>query len=126
MDIKFQIDGNWDATAKWLREAATHDFTPSMKEIGKKGVESLKEATPKDTGETSRGWYYEITGRGGNLQMDWLNRAHPELRVNMALLIDRGHGTGTGGYVPPRPYIKDSMKPVWSGAGDSLMRELNR
>lgn len=95
-----------------------------LKTIGAEGVNSLKTNTPKNTGKTASGWTYDIKGNKTKAEVIWKNVAHPELDVNLAKLIDMGHGTRTGGYVPPRPYIKKAMSGVLKTAGDKIAKEM--
>lgn len=92
--------------------------------MGSEGVKALSANTPRDTGATANGWDYKVETKGHVSELSWINKAHPELNVNMAVLIDTGHGTGTGGYVSPRPYINKSMDPILKNAGDRLLKEL--
>jgi hypothetical protein len=57
------------------------------------------------------------------VEIGWTNDAHPEASVNIAKLIELGHGTGTGGYVAPKPYIKKAMEPIWKST-DGVAKEL--
>lgn len=100
--------------------------TDAMHDIGKNGVQRLKDATPRDTGETAAGWDYMITTRWITSDIVWFNRAHPELNVNIAKLIELGHGTGSGGYVAPRPYMRGAMDDVFNGAMIKIAREMTK
>jgi len=126
MNIRFESKGNFEKVTAWLEKASRVDASNALKAIAIEGERALAANTPKDTGETASGWTSEITGRGATAEIVWKNRAHPELNVNLAKLIDQGHGTGTGGYVPPRPFIKRSMDKVWKNAGDTIVKELNK
>jgi hypothetical protein len=124
MKVSFQSKGDWAATRKWLKQAASNAPTQAIKEIANRGEQALKAGTPKATGETATGWYAEVKGRGPVTEIIWKNRAHPESKVSVALLIENGHGTRTGGYVPPRPYVKQAMESVWAIAGDTIAKEM--
>jgi hypothetical protein len=120
--IKFDSKGGFNNALKWMGNKVN---VPSsqIRQIADYGVSQLSQGTPKDTGETSEGWKYDIIKTPNGVEIDWKNVAHPEAEVNVAKLIELGHGTGTGGYVPPRPYIKQSMAPVW-GKLDKDVEEL--
>lgn len=123
MKISFSSKGGFDNTERWLNDIARNDMTSSLNHISNQGVQRLSAGTPVDTGETANGWKGDVTTKGDISEVVWTNTAHPGARVNIAKLIELGHGTGTGGYVPPRPYIKNSMKPVWSSV-DDFVKEL--
>jgi hypothetical protein len=110
--IRIESKGGFDNTLKWLEKTST--IKPeSIKQLAQYGTTSLGNATPEDTGETASGWEHEIIVNKNSLEIAWRNVAHPESEVNVATLIESGHGTRTGGYVQPRPYIKKAMDPVW-------------
>lgn len=120
MRIRFESKGNFNNAMSWLKQKSTQNPSRVLSPIAKQGTRSLAAGTPRDTGATASGWVEEITTKGDVTEIVWKNVAHPGTSVNIAKIIDLGHGTGTGGYVPPRPYIKQSMKPVWSSADRAL------
>lgn len=122
MRIKIESKGGFDNALKWLNR--TSNTKPqSIANLAQDGTTSLSMSTPKDTGETASGWVHEITTNRNSLEIAWKNVAHPESKVNVAKLIELGHGTRTGGYVQPRPYIRRAMGPVWKKLDNSI-REL--
>lgn len=124
MKVSFDSKGGFDNALKWLNEAPKRNPATVANDIANDGVRSLRANTPKDTGETSSGWFAEVKMTAKGMEIVWKNRAHPELSVNLAKLIELGHGTKNGGYVSPRPYIKQSMDSVLKTAGDKLAGEL--
>mgnify|MGYP007126045463 CR=1 FL=1 len=124
MRISFTSKGDFNATRDWLNKVSNSNPDNVLKTIAKEGEVSLASNTPRDTGETASGWKSKIERNSKGAEVVWYNDAHPELDVNLAKLIDLGHGTGTGGYVPPKPYIKKSMDGVFGSAGDKIAGEL--
>ncbi len=122
MKISIESKGDFNAITDWLKE----DRNPSViaNTIGSEGSRSLAAKTPKDTGETASSWKHKVTNKGDVTEVAWYNTAHPGAGVNVAKLIDIGHGTGTGGYIPPRPYIEEAMKPIWSNVDNKIVKEL--
>lgn len=78
---------------------------------GKLGVKRLREATPVDSGKTADGWYFERSVGKESCSISWWN-TNVNDGVPIALVIEYGHITGWGGYVPPYPYIGDALLPV--------------
>lgn len=120
----FESRGNFDNMSKWLDKVSNANANAALGQIALEGGRSLASATPKATGETASGWKAEVTAKGDISEVAWTNGAHSESTANVAVIIDQGHGTGTGGYVPPRPYIKGAMDSVWKTAGDKIAKEL--
>ena len=124
MKLSFESKGDFDGITKWLGSVIKRDPTVALNQIASEGKRSLASNTPRDTGETASGWESKVTKKGNTAEIAWTNNAHPEAEVNLAKLIELGHGTRTGGYVAPRPYVKRSMDPVFNTAGDKLAKEM--
>jgi hypothetical protein len=76
------------------------------------GVNALSAATPEDSGETANSWYYEIVRDGKYWSIIWGN-THIEQGRPIAVLLQYGHGTRTGGYVEGRDYINPALQPIF-------------
>lgn len=124
MKIAFESKGNFDKLSSWLDSVSKRDPSKVLNEIANSGTKSLTSNTPRDTGATALGWKAEVTTKGNVSEISWKNEAHPGTSANVAVLIDQGHGTRNGGYVPPRPYIKKAMDSVWNTAGDKIAKGL--
>ncbi len=124
MKITFESKGDFGNSLKWLKNVSSPKTSSTVDQIAKQGVMSLMANTPRETGETASGWKSEVKMTAKGLEIIWTNTAHPELSVNLAKLIELGHGTRNGGYVSPRPYIKQSMDSVFRTAGDKLAGEM--
>lgn len=85
---------------------------------GKLGVEALRAATPVDTGLTASSWSYEVHFTDGGAAIEFHN-SHINKHVNIALILQYGHGTGTGGWVEGRDYINPAVQPIF----DQLVEE---
>lgn len=97
-------------TAKWLESLAEKEWRPELEALGERGVTLLSAATPKDTGNTAGQWRYEIRRRSkGRWSLIFCND-HANDGANIAVLLQYGHGTGTGGYVAGVDYINPAMR----------------
>lgn len=114
MKITFESKGEFENVNAWLKKAMSNNVDGELRRLADEGTKSLASRTPMNTGATASGWYSKVTIRNGVTEISWMNDAHPQESVNIAKLIELGHGTGTGGYVPPRPYIKGAMNPIWA------------
>ena len=124
MNVTFESKGDFENLKAWLDGVSKNTPDAALRQIAKDGERSLASNTPRDTGKTASGWGSSIESKKGTSEISWTNNAHPGLNVNLAKLIDQGHGTGTGGYVPPKPYIQKSMDSVFNTAGDKIAKEL--
>lgn len=83
-----------------------------LSSYGAQGVAALAAATPKDQGVTAASWYYEIT-RGATGYSLVFRNSHVDRGAVVAILLQYGHGTGTGGYVEGRDYINPAIQPLF-------------
>lgn len=127
LKVSITTEGGFDKTESWLESLTRKVKSGSVLDgIDAMGVKALSSATPVgDTGETAAGWQAKKNNVGSGVEIAFYNNAHPEESVNIAKIIHFGHGTGTGGYVPPRPYINDAMAPVWAELDRRIDKELS-
>lgn len=125
MMITIKSKGSWKKTTKFLTQAQVLNLIPVLQKQAVIGVEALRGATPVDTGLTSMSWSYVIEVGPFGFELSWIN--HNENRgANVALLLQYGHGTGTGGYVQGRDYINPTMKPIFDNIADEIWKEVTR
>lgn len=121
--IEFSMKGSFNKTFAFLkrnRKLNVKDF----EKFGQMGVEALREATPKDSGLTADSWYYEITNDGGSLAIQWLNSNVVDGWCNIAIILQYGHGTGTGGYVEGIDYINPALRPIFDKIAKHAWKEV--
>lgn len=123
MKIKVSTKGNFEKTEGLLEKIRDRDPITTLNRLGQLGVELLSAATPKDTGLTASSWHYEIEKTGKGYDIHWLNSNVVE-RFSIALLIQYGHGTGTGGYVPGIDYINPVMDVLFKNAKIDIRKEV--
>ena len=121
--IKFKYKGDFSHTEAFFTKAHTANIRAILEKYGRLGVAMLTANTPVDTGETASSWEYEIehTKRGWSIY--WCN-THVEKHVNIALILQYGHATGTGGYVEGIDYINPALEPVFDKMVDEILREV--
>jgi len=107
----------------FLENLRTQKIFSSLDRHGRLGVEALARSTPSETGETANAWEYQITRGRGSFTIEWSN-THVEEDVNVAVILQYGHGTGTGGYVRGRDYINPAMRPVFDQIAEDVWKEV--
>ena len=80
-------------------------------------------ATPIDSGSTASMWRYEIAYSDGSARINWVNDNVND-GVNIALILQLGHGTGTGGWVEGRDYINPAIQPVFDEMANKIWKEV--
>jgi hypothetical protein len=117
--------GSFDRTERYLRRLKTEQLYATLGRYGSLGVNALSNATPRDSGETAAGWYYSLKVRKGYYSIRWHNR-HVENGIPIAVLIQYGHGTGTGGYVQGRDFIMPAIRPIFDMIAAEAWKEVTR
>jgi hypothetical protein len=121
--ISASVSGSFSKTEKFFEFLKSDKIFSGLPAGGRQGVDALSRATPRETGLAASSWGYEIVKERGKHRIWWFN-TDIEGGVNVAVLIQYGHGTGTGGYVPPRDYINPAMRSVFDNLTDYVWREV--
>lgn len=116
--MNFSVSGDFNNLERYLKK----DRHITLDSLGKAIVEALRGATPSKYGKTANSWGYRInkTGRGEELE---IFNTNINKGVNIAIIIHYGHGTGTGGYVPPHPYIIETIDSAYKSAIDKVLKD---
>lgn len=123
--IKIKHSGNFRKAERFLKEMSKHDFLATLRKYGEKGVEALREATPKDTGKTAESWSYTIMQEDGVYSIYWKNSNRHD-GANVAILLQYGHATGWGRYVKGIDYINPALEPIFNHMADDLWKEVQQ
>lgn len=104
--------GDFANTKAWLNRLSKGDIYSDLDRYGRMGVDALARSTPVDSSLTANSWAYRVI-RGKRPGIEWYNTNRTSTGVPVAILIQYGHGTGTGGYVAGRDYINPAMRPIF-------------
>ena len=114
--------------------ARTNQFLKSMiqgvpmsgvEAAAQRGVNALQAATPSDTGLTAASWSFEIEKSSGSAIIWWVN-TNVVNGFHVAIGLQYGHGTGTGGWVAGYDYINPALRPIFDEIADSVWKEVQR
>ena len=121
--IRFIHRGHFEATMNFLGKAKRRTYLKILDKYGRKGVEALSLATPKDSGKTASSWNYEIQHSNGGATISWTN-SNINKGENIAILIQFGHGTRNGGYVKAIDYINPALRPIFEEIANAAWKEV--
>jgi hypothetical protein len=121
--ISFSLNGSTSKTQKFLQRMQKPDLFSGLDGLAQRGVSALEAATPKDSALTAASWSYEIETKGGKTTITWLNTNTVD-GVNIAIILQYGHGTGTGGYVSGRDYINPALKPIFDEIASDVWKKV--
>ena len=122
--ISVKVRGDFKKTEQFLERNKKIRFK-DLDKYGKQGVQALAAATPSDTGLTAASWYYEIVVTESTTSIVWKNSNIVD-GVPIAVILEYGHATRNGGYVPPHPYINEALKPIFDKIADSAWKEVTK
>lgn len=123
--MRITCSGDLSKTMKFLNRLQNKEYLNILSEYGKRGVDALRAATPKDSGKTADSWYYEITQDRNQTTIEWCN-SNMNKGVSIALILQYGHGTGTGGYVQGTDYINPAMKAIFDDLANECWKEVTK
>ena len=123
--ITLRHKGDFTKTTKFLRNARADRYLKVLDKYGRAGVAALASATPVDSGITAASWYYTIERESGKTSLTFGN-ANVNNGVPIAIILQYGHGTGTGGWVQGRDYITPAIQPIFDKLADDAWREVTR
>lgn len=122
--ITVSVSGDFKNLERFLKNAGRRNYRRLLEEYGRKGVDALSMATPVDSGITASSWSYDISETSNGFEINW-NNSNVNDGVNIAIILQYGHGTGTGGYVQGRDYINPALQSVFDGFVDDLTKAVN-
>lgn len=123
MNISFTSRGSFDHMESFLKRMLNLDsqIQALVEPYAQRGVEALRAATPTDTGVAAESWYYEIEAGRNKVTIRWLN-SDIENGFPVVVMLQYGHGTGTGGYVQGRDFINPAIRPIFDEIGNGVWK----
>lgn len=124
MGLKVVQKGDFSKTDKFF-EKCLHIFRMGkLDRYGRQGVAALAAATPVgETGKTASSWRYEIVNNKNSFGINWYNENEND-GVNIAIILQYGHATGSGAYVQGVDYINPAMRSVFNDIAEGVWREV--
>lgn len=123
--ITFRHKGDFTKTRRYLDRVKKAVNSGFFDQYGREGVTALASATPLDSGETANSWYYEVVLQNGAISITF-NNSHINQGVPIAIILQYGHGTGTGGWVEGRDYINPAIQPIFDKIANDAWREVTK
>ena len=123
--ISFKQKGDFSKLTNYLERVKEAARVGILDRYGREGVAALSSATPVRTGLTAASWYYKIERGRGSARIIFGN-SDIENGCPVAIMLQYGHGTGTGGWVEGRDYINPSIQPVFDKIADAAWREVTK
>lgn len=123
--ITFSQKGDFSKLTSFLEKAKEAVKLGDLDKFGKAGVDALASATPIESGLTASSWYYTIENKNGTASINFHN-SNIQNGVPIAIILQYGHGTGTGGWVEGRDYINPAIQPLFDKIAEDAWKEVTR
>lgn len=123
--IKYEMKGDFRKLEKYISKLNNIRNGIDFNAYGKRGVEILSSATPKDTGLTAACWYYTIETKGDITSIIFKNANKTVDGTPIAILLQYGHTTRNGGWVKGIDYIDPSIRKAFEDFVLGCVREVN-
>lgn len=121
--ISFRQKGDFSKLNRYFEKLKETAKIGVLDKYGRAGVEALSSATPTRTGVTAASWSYKINRKNGSVSLDFYN-SNVNKGVPIAIIIQYGHGTGTGGWVEGIDYINPAIQPLFKKLADDAWKEV--
>lgn len=74
---------------------------------------------------TADAWRYEIERKSDSTTIYFIND-NEDGGFNVAVGLQYGHATGTGGWVPGYDYINPALRPIFDMIADAVWKEVQK
>lgn len=123
--ITFRHKGDFSKTMSFMERAKGAIRMSDLDRYGRMGVDALASATPVESGLTANSWYYKIDRSKESVSISFHN-SNVQNGIPIAIIIQLGHGTGTGGWVQGRVYINPAIQPIFDELVKTVWREVTK
>lgn len=125
MGATFTHSGSWDKSEAFLKRLGSGDMYKGLDVLAKKGVNALQKATPVDSGIGASSWGYTIKKDRGGVTIAWTNN-NTENGFPVVVMLQYGHGTGTGGYVQGEDFINPAIRPIFDQISNEVWKQVTK
>lgn len=119
--LSFTHRGSFKNIEKFLSKMERREMFAGLNALGQEGVHALAAATPIDSGVTASSWYYEVKTDNQGATISWHND-NVVAGTPLVILLQYGHGTGTGGYVQGRDFINPAIEPIFNRIAEEVWK----
>lgn len=120
----FRITSNSrDRTSSVLQKLRDGNLYVDLNRYGEMGVKALSAATPVDSSLTANSWGYRVIKKGRHIGIEWFNTNVVD-GVPVAIILEYGHATGTGGYVSGKNFINPVIQPIFDEISDAVWKKV--
>lgn len=123
--ISIKQKGDFSKLTTYLKKQKDGPDISIFHHYGATGVSNLRAATPKRSGVTASSWDYTVEQNKDVYKLIFTN-SNENKGVPIAIILQYGHQTGTGGWVYGNDYINPALKPIFDDLANELWKEVNK
>lgn len=106
MKIRISVQSKGDLSKELQKTLSLKGgFAGELATAGNVTIEKLRSVTPTRTGRTAGSWSQAVEQNQNGLELSISNDNLTKTGIPIVALLRYGHGTGTGGYVPPNDFV---------------------
>lgn len=120
--FRLKTSGSFKNTERFFKRMTKGDLFRSLDHYGQKGVDALRANTPVDSGITASSWDYAIIRNRNSYSIAWTNSSKISTGAPIVILLQYGHGTGTGGYVQGQDFINPATKAIFDEIAEEVWK----
>lgn len=120
--IDVRLSGSTDNTERFFKAMLDGVQFSDIETYAQSGVDALELATPVDTGLAAGSWYYMISQTDRGYTVSWHNSDKDQSGTPIVIMLEYGHGTGTGGWVPPRDFINPATSQLFNDLTEAVWK----
>ena len=121
MRISTSGSASFDKTTAWLHRIQKLDIGAVVQAGAQRGVRALAQATPKDSSLAAASWGVQVKRSNNSTTITWTN-SDVENGFPVVIMLQYGHGTGTGGYVQGIDFINPAIRPIFDEIAQSVWK----
>lgn len=121
--IKVKLKGDFKKVDRFFEKALELIHLGKLDEYGRIGVRQLAAHTPVDTGLTAASWEYKIERDNNKVKLVFYN-TNIQNGVPIAVILQYGHATLSGGWVEGRDYINPAIRPLFDAIRMDIENEV--
>lgn len=123
--ITIKQKGDFSNLKSYLERAKEVVNLGKLDEYGRRGVEALAAATPKNSGNTASSWEYQIDRTSTSVSLSFYN-TNENKGVPIAIILQYGHATKNGSWVEGIDYVNPAIQPIFREIEEELWREVSK
>lgn len=121
MRVSTSSSGDFSKTTAWLQKIAKLDIGAIAQAGAQRGVRALSAATPQDSSRAANSWGVEVKKTATSTTITWTN-SDVENGFPVVIMLQYGHGTGTGGYVQGYDFINPAIRPIFDQIANDVWK----